>query len=343
MDVLSDTLRVVRLAGAVFFTAHVASPWSVSSPPPADIARVLRLRSDCVALFHVLTEGNCLIAMEGERPLWMEAGDVAIFPHGSAHIIGSTLDRTPTPLSAILPMQPGEEIPVIDMDGPGPATRLVCGYLSCDERFNPLIGALPSLLLIQMRSLSAQAERRDAPAPASSATSHVLSVQTGDWLEVTLRHIVAEAGGQNPGCSAMLARLVEVVYVEVVRRYMQRLPTEQGGWLAGVRDPVVGEALRLLHAHPERPWTVDNLARTAAVSRSTLAQRFAGLIGDSPMHYLALWRMHLAKQLLRQTTLSMKEIALRVGYDSEAAFHHAFRRLVGQPPAAWRLSSGEAE
>ena len=124
---------------------------------------------------------------------------------------------------------------------------------------------------------------------------------------------------------------------------MQHLPAEHGGWLAGVRDPVVGQALRLLHAQPERPWTVDDLAQATAVSRSTLAQRFLDLIGDSPIHYLAQWRIHVAKQLLLQTSLSMREIALRVGYESEVAFNRAFRRHVGQPPATWRLKSGESE
>lgn len=348
MDVLSDTLRVVRLAGATFFTAKLCSPWTIASPPPEEVARILRLRTDCIALFHVLTEGTCWIALAGEPPLWMEAGDVVIFPHGSAHLIGSTTggtrDTPPTPLGALLPMQPGQDIPAIDVAGPGPVSRFICGYFSCDQRFNPLIGTLPSLLLVHMRP---DAERHEppqgAPTKVRSTSSYVLPVQSGDWLEVTLRHATEEADSQHPGSLAMLARLTELVYVELLRRYMRMLPAEQGGWLAGVRDPVVGEVLRLLHAHPERPWTVDGLAQASAVSRSTLAQRFADLIGESPIHYLALWRIHLAKQLLLQTALSMKEIALRVGYESEVAFNRAFRRLVGQPPGVWRVSISQAE
>jgi AraC-like DNA-binding protein len=217
----------------------------------------------------------------------------------------------------------------------------VCGYLSCDQRFNPLIGALPPLLHVRMRPLpDAPPDAPPAPLATPAAATHVLSIQAGDWLEVTLRHTVEEASGRNPGCAAMLARLTEIVYVEVLRRYMQHLPAEQSGWLSGVRDPVVGQALRLLHAQPERAWSVEELARETAVSRSTLAQRFADLIGESPMRYLAQWRIHLAKQLLHQTALSMGEIARRVGYESEVAFSHAFRRLVGQPPATWRGQSG---
>lgn len=336
MDVLSDTLRVVRLAGAMFFTAQLAAPWAVASPPPEDLARFLHLRTDCIAVFHVLTDGDCWVSLDGERPLWMRAGDVVIFPQGSAHVMGTTLDTTPTPISAILPVLPGEEIPAIDVGGPGPISRFVCGYLHCDQRFNPLIGALPLLLHVRLRPDAEPA----IPAASERVPSRVVSIQAGDWLETTLRQTAAEAKEPRSGSSDMLARLTEIVFVEVLRRYLQLLPSEHGGWLAGVRDPVVGQALRLLHAHPERPWSVEELAQAAAVSRSTLAQRFLDMIGDSPMHYLAQWRIHLAKQLLRQSTLSMGEIARRVGYESEVAFNRAFRRHVGQPPATWRLNGG---
>jgi transcriptional regulator GlxA family with amidase domain len=141
----------------------------------------------------------------------------------------------------------------------------------------------------------------------------------------------------------MLARLSEILFVEVLRRYMQHLPAADHGWLAGVRDPIVGQALRLLHAHPARDWTVEDLAFAVAVSRSTLAQRFTTLIGESPMRYLASWRIQLAKQLLKQVNVSLIEVAERVGYESEAAFNRAFRRHVGLPPAAWARASRAAE
>ena len=117
---------------------------------------------------------------------------------------------------------------------------------------------------------------------------------------------------------------------------MQRLPADQGGWLAGLNDPHVGKALRLLHATPDRDWTVDELAREAAVSRSLLAQRFTELVGEAPMRYLANWRMQLAKQMLREGARNIQEVAARVGYESEAAFNRAFKRHVGEPPARWQ-------
>lgn len=137
----------------------------------------------------------------------------------------------------------------------------------------------------------------------------------------------------------MLGRLVEILFVEVLRRYMLELPQNERGWLAGVKDPIVGQALRLLHSSPERDWTVEDLARDIAVSRSTLADSFTALIGEPPMRYLTRWRMQLAKDHLRRTTGSIATVAERVGYASEAAFNRAFKRHTGQPPALWRVSA----
>ena len=140
----------------------------------------------------------------------------------------------------------------------------------------------------------------------------------------------------RPGNAAILGRLTELMFVEILREYMQRLPVDQGGWLAGVNDPVVGKALGLLHATPARDWTVEELAREVAVSRSVLAQRFTELVGEAPIRYLARWRMQLAKQLMREGTQNIQDVATRVGYESEAAFNRAFKRATGCPPATWR-------
>jgi AraC-like DNA-binding protein len=154
-----------------------------------------------------------------------------------------------------------------------------------------------------------------------------------------MRHSIEEADGARPGSFAMLARLTELLYVEVLRRYMQQLPSGHTGWLAGVKDPEVGRALRLLHARPERQWTVEDLAREVGVSRSGLAQRFTELTGEAPMRYLTGWRIELAKHLILQASLSIAEVAERVGYESEAAFNRAFKHHVGVPPVGWRKRS----
>lgn len=335
MDVLSDTLSVVRLTGAVFFTARLSSPWAAVSPPPQELARSLQLPSDCIAMFHILVDGHCWVRLDDHGSLELEAGDVIIFPHGDSHVIGNTRGIAPQPLTAFLPLAPQEGIPRIEDGGIGRPTHLVCGYLHCDQRFNPLMGALPRLILVRTTSDAGTVSPLSEDTPV---TPEVVQIVAGDWLRQTLQYTIAEAVGPRSGSAAMLARLTEILFVDVLRRYMEQFPPSRTGWLAGVNDPIVGQALRLLHAHPEHAWTVDDLARAGAVSRSTLAQRFVALIGESPMRYLAGWRMQLAKHLLRQTTWSVAQVAQHVGYESEAAFNRAFKRHTNQPPAAWRVS-----
>jgi AraC-like DNA-binding protein len=333
MDVLSDVLRVVRLTSAVFFTARFSSPWSIESPPPDQLARTLRLRAESIALFHVLVEGQCWISTEGHAPFSMKAHDVIIFPHGDAHVMSSHIGARPRPISALLPSQPSEEIPQLDYGGGGEATRFVCGFLHCDQRFNPLIGALPTMLSVCSQDSARQSEASEVE---TARRPGVILVDADSWLASTLRHTIEEAAGARPGSFAMLARLTELLYVEVLRHYMQQLPSGHTDWLAGVKDPEIGRALRLLHARPERQWTVEDLAREVGVSRSGLAQRFTELTGEAPMRYLTGWRIELAKHLILQAGLPIAEVADRVGYESEAAFNRAFKRHVGEPPVAWR-------
>ena len=132
------------------------------------------------------------------------------------------------------------------------------------------------------------------------------------------------------------------MFVEILREYMQRLPADQGGWLAGLNDPQVGNALRLMHTNPARDWTVDELAREVAASRSVLAQRFTELVGEAPMRYLAGWRMQLAKQMMREGARNIQDVATRVGYESEAAFNRAFKRVTGLTPGRWREGDGDS-
>jgi len=336
VDVLSDALNVVRLAGAVFFTATFSSRWAIASPDREDLARFLHLPSHCITLFHILAAGRGWIRFEGSHPIPIEAGDVVVFPHGTAHEMGSDLDTIPQSISAILPTLPGEKIPQIKIGGGSPRAHFICGYLHCEQQFNPLLESLPRLLVIRAHQHPNHAQ---PPATDGLPESNVVYVQSGDWLEMTRRSIIEEADGEQQGQSAMLVRLTEVLFVEIVRRYMQQLSPAQRGWLAGVRDPIIGHTLRLLHTHPEHEWTVDQLAQAVGLARSTLAQRFREIMGESPMRYLAGWRMQVAQHLLRQTSLSIREIAEETGYESEAAFSRAFKRYYGQPPAMWRMES----
>jgi AraC-like DNA-binding protein len=332
MDVLSDVLRVVRLSGAVFFTADFSSPWAIESPLPDKLAAAVMPEAECVVLFHILVDGECEVDCQSHPVTVMESGDVVVFPRGDQHTMRSHGAGTSSPLASIFSPGNHDEPPNLSYGGGGRTSRFVCGYLNCDQRFSPLVEALPTMLLVRSRddysSIEAVDTRGTLPA--------VVPQGSGTWLGTTLKFTVNEARAARPGNAAILGRLTELMFVEILREYMQRLPANQGGWLSGLNDPHVGKALRLMHENPVRDWTVDDLAREAAVSRSVLAQRFTELVGEAPMHYLASWRMQLAKQMMREGAGNIQDIATRVGYDSEAAFSRAFKRATGTPPAAWR-------
>jgi AraC-like DNA-binding protein len=197
----------------------------------------------------------------------------------------------------------------------GPAdARILCGFLGCDTRpFNPLLEALPAVLHLRRSSYR-----------ENSGLAYLISAAR------------AETEGRRTGGEGVLARLGELLFVEAIRCHIEALGPEQTGWLAGLADRHVGQALNLLHGDPSADWTLDELAKSVGLSRSTLAQRFTHLIGQPPMQYLMRWRMQLAAGLLASGRDPIARVAEAVGYDSEAAFSRAFRRTVGTPPAAWR-------
>jgi AraC-like DNA-binding protein len=334
MDVLSDVLRVVRLSGAVFFTADFSSPWGLESPTPVALTSALMPKAECLVLFHILVDGECEVVCQGLPVTTMESGDVVVFPRGDWHTMRSCGATTTAPLTSIFTVGEHDEPPLLSYGGGGPSSRFVCGYLNYDQRFSPLVEALPTILTVRARDDYSTIDAVDAAGRRSMSVPQ----GSGTWLGTTLKFTINEARTARPGNAAMLGRLTELMFVEIIREYMHRLPGSQGGWLAGLNDAAVGKALRLMHGDPVRDWTVDDLAREVAVSRSVLAHRFAELVGDTPMHYLANWRMQLAKQLMREGTRSIQEVATRVGYESEAAFNRAFKRTTGTPPAAWRRS-----
>jgi AraC-like DNA-binding protein len=332
MDVLSDVLRVVRLSGAVFFTADFSSPWSVESPNPDRLASAVMPEAECVVLFHILVDGECEVGCEGHPVTRMNSGDVIVFPRGDQHTMRSHGAGVPTPLTSIFSPGGHDEPPQLSYGGGGRTSRFVCGYLNCDQRFSPLVEALPTMLLVRSQDDYSAIEAIDAHGTRPT----IVPQGSGTWLGTTLKFTINEARAARPGNGAILARLTELMFVEILREYMQRLPTSQGGWLVSLNDPHVGKALHLLHANPVRDWTVAELAREVAVSRSVLAQRFTALVGEAPMKYLAGWRMQLAKQMMREGARNIQDVATRVGYDSEAAFNRAFKRATGSPPATWR-------
>lgn len=315
MDVLSDVLRAVRLTGAVYFDFELSSPWVAEAPASHEIAALVMPAAQRVIEFHVIARGSCWGHAVGQEPIRLNEGDLIVFPQGDAHVLASAPGMRRTPDMSIYPRQPTPLPLVYEVGGGGPdRARLVCGFLGLDERpFNPLLAALPAVI-----HLSAGHD--------GSANG---------WLGTLLNIAVHEAGSVRAGSENILARLSELMFVEALRRYLEGLEASESGWLSGLRDEVVGQALAALHAQPREPWTVERLARVVGVSRSVLAERFTQLAGQPPMQYLALWRMQLASRLLLDGS-HVAAVADAVGYESEAAFSRAFKKLLGQSPATWR-------
>ena len=167
---------------------------------------------------------------------------------------------------------------------------------------------------------------------------NVRGSNAGAWLEASVRYALTEARSPRPGGAGVLAKLAEVLFIEVLRLYIDQHTPGRIGWLAGVGDRVVGAALNALHVRPAHAWTLEELAKEAGASRSVLAERFQQLVGLSPMQYLTQWRMMLAANLLTRSNAPLARIAEDVGYQTDTAFSRAFRREFGAPPAAWRRS-----
>jgi AraC-like DNA-binding protein len=314
-DVLSDVLRAVRLKGAVYFRWELTTPWAMEAPPSREIAHKVMPGAQRVMEYHLIARGAGWGHAVGQEPVRLHEGDLVLFPQGDAHVLSSAPGMRAAPdMSAYDRLSPPLPI-TYQLGGGGPErARIVCCFLGCDEHpFNPLLAALPPMV-------------------------HLSSAGPGDWLATLMSAAADEAAGARPGGENVLARLSELMFVETIRRFLESLPPSQTGWLAGLRDPLVGQALAALHAEPHAQWTVEGLARAVGASRSVLAERFAALVGQPPMQYLASWRMQLASRLLIDGG-QVTAVAAAVGYQSETAFSRAFKKMVGQAPATWRQAA----
>lgn len=317
-DVLSDVLRSIRLTGAVYFDFELSSPWVAEAPASHEIAAIVMPGAQRVIEYHLIARGACWGNVIGDRPLRLAEGDLIVFPQGDPHVLSSAPGLRASPDMSVF-VRPTTPLPLVyERGGGGPErTRIVCCFLGCDERpFNPLLAALPRTI-----HLSGSGSER-----------------AGGWLTTLIDIAVRESGSARAGRDNILSRMSELMFVEAIRRYIESLPVAQSGWLAGLRDPVVGQALAALHGEPSAAWTVESLARAVGVSRSVLADRFAEMVALPPMQYLALWRMQRASRMLLEGE-PVAEVAGAVGYESEAAFSRAFKKLVGEAPATWRRAN----
>ena len=313
MDALSDILGVVGLTGGVFLDAEFTEPWSVAGMVSPDACRPFMVPPQEVIGFHYVAEGRFRVRVEGEPDHELVAGEAVLLPRNDMHAFGGGAALPPIPVDQLIQPPNAQGISRMVHGGGGPRTRLICGFLGGNEQLRPLLTALPRVMPLRLSALSG-----------------------GDWIEGSMAYAAHTLAEGRPGAATVLTKISELLFTELVRHYVSSLPPEQTGWLAGLRDPVAGRALELLHARVQEPWTTEALARAVGMSRSAFADRFAAVVGQPPMRYLMAWRMQLARQKLRETHANIAQIAFDVGYESAAAFARAFRRECGAPPAQWR-------
>lgn len=310
IDLLSDLLRVVRLDGAYFYTVEASEPWSVQAPATTGHSPRILPASEHLVPYHILVRGRCYAGLMDETPVEMRAGDVIVLPHGDAHRLTSAPDFAPG--NDLAPPYPDDSPFSLHLGATGEVSAtFICGFLGCDRRpFNPLLASLPRLM--HMRGVA------------------------DPWAGTLLPRLTEEARVGLAGAAGVLTRLAELMFIEVLRRYLEALPAGERGWLAGLRDELIARVLGMIHTDPAHAWTLAELAREAASSRSTLARRFTEVVGQPLMQYVARWRMQVAASRLLQSGATIAQVGAEVGYDSEAAFSRAFKKATGQSPGAWR-------
>jgi AraC-like DNA-binding protein len=301
MDVLTDVLNTLELKGWLSSRRELASPWRYDFADSKD------------SMFHVLNYGEAYLYVEGEtEPIRVEDGDVVLFPTGHPH---SLYDDPTSPLTRLvhLDYNPQRGHHVVDLDGVGPKPLLLCGAFHFEYPHDfPLLRRLPKLV-------------------------HVSGEQgrTEQGLVDIVHLIIRESASQQPGAEVMLRRLTELLFIQVIRLWINQQAEASVGWVGALHDQSISAALGLIHQSPERRWTVKDLAEATALSRSAFSARFTELVGEPPMTYLTRWRMLRATRLLRNE-VRVGTIAEMLGYESEAAFRKAFKREIGIPPAQYR-------
>jgi AraC-like DNA-binding protein len=304
---------LTRLSGGVFLEAEFTAPWCVSGKVSArDCTPFLAVPRHVIAS-HFVATGGMQLRVQGGDTIDVTAGEFVLLPHNDTHEFGSDLNGAPRSAREIIQPPGGGGISRIQYGGGGAVTQVLCGYLASEAPFTPLLSALPAVLKLDVRATA-----------------------SGAWIESSFRFAASEIAAGRPGSTTVIAKLSELLFVEAVTRFVASLPPDRRGWLAGLRDPHVGRALALLHARPTEAWSAETLAHEVGMSRSAFAERFTSLVGQPPMQYLTLWRMHVAAQRLREGRGGVAQIGFAIGYESEAAFSRAFKRHFGTSPGTWR-------
>ena len=305
-DAITEVLKSVSFNSVLFFQSKLQAPWAFG------------IAGRDMTSFHIVTRGRCwLRAGSDANAVKLVSGDLVILTHGDEHFIGDDPKTSPTGLDLLEAKQLVDKTSAFRSGRKGAITELVCGcFLFGDAKLNPLLSALPSVIHIKGDG------GRAVP-----------------WLQTTLEFIANEAKTNRPGAEGVITRLSDILFVQAVRTFFTTKEGQRMGWLRALKDPGVGRAMNLIHRQAESPWTVQSLGAQVGMSRSVFADRFRSLVGESPLHYRARWRLNKAATLLKTTSVKLAEVAERVGYESEFTFSRAFKRATGVSPSVFRKSA----
>lgn len=308
---LSDILGALRLRGTLYFHTEFRPPWGVRVPALRRVAR-----------FHLVVRGSSWVVVQGRaEPVLLEAGDLVLVPHGAEHKLADDPEVPCRTVDEILELTgfDGRGALVYGGEDTGAPTKLVCGHFEFAEGLDhPLLTQLPAAVVVRWDEAV-----RDSP------------------LEDLFRFITREATEGRPGHEAVVQRLSEVLFVQVVRAWASRALSDRG-LVAALADARLGAALTAIHEQPSARWSLESLSRRAAMGRSAFAERFRTVVGATPLQYLTLWRVQNAKRLLVGSQLSLERIAEAVGYDSGPSFSRAFKKVAGVSPGAYRRKAASA-
>lgn len=307
MDILSDIFTTLNFSGTLYFRTEFAGRWAVTVPTLESAAR-----------FHLVIKGRCHVAIAGGPAHVLHPGDLILVPRGKSHILSDSARTTAPPLETVIERSgyTGNGLLVYGTNAPGLETQLVCGHFSFrPSADHPILRYLPDSIIA-----SAQ-DRAKMP-----------------LLDEALRLITERAFSENLGSTAALTRLSEIIFVEILQ---SRLRGDEGlaFLLEALQDPKIAKSLQLIHSNPGKLWTVESLASEVAMSRSRFSDRFRKLVGQTPMAYLAQWRLQKSLELLSAPHRSIQQVANDTGYQSSAAFARAFHCQFGVAPRQYRLQA----
>ncbi len=304
-DSIGEALHFLRMSGTFYCRSEFSAPWALAIP---SIENSLML--------HIVTSGRCVLEVEGTPPCPLQPGDLTLVPHGQGHVVASAPGLAASKLFEIPREAVSERYEILRLGGGGERAGMICGLFQFeDPAARQLVAVLPKVINVD-----------------------TWAAPQAEWIQSTLRMITAEAREMSPGGETMITRLADILVIHAIRFWLTNSASAQAGWLRALHNPQIGPVIGKIHRQPARSWTLESLAAEAAMSRSAFAGRFTELVGESPMHYVTRWRMNAARSRLAETGQTVAEVANSFGYESEAAFHRAFKRHLGISPGAVKRS-----